>query len=66
MLCVACWLYVGLATFRGGHFWLCWIGFSFPLLWIIGTFIAPTDAPPYVPPYVPPARYRRQIAQAIS
>ena len=40
---VACWVYFGLATFRKGHYWMFWIGFIFPLLWIIGAFIAPTD-----------------------
>ena len=33
---VACWVYLGLATFRQGHYWLFWIGFIFPILWIIG------------------------------
>ena len=40
---IACWVYFGLSTFRKGHFWLFWIGFIFPLLWIIGAFIAPTE-----------------------
>ena len=40
---VACWLYCGLATFRQGHYWLFWIGFIFPILWIIGALIAPTE-----------------------
>ena len=43
ILYVACWVYFGLATFRQGHYWLFWIGFIFPLLWIIGAFIAPTE-----------------------
>ena len=33
----------GLATFRQGHYWLFWIGFIFPILWIIDGFIAPTE-----------------------
>jgi hypothetical protein len=41
-LYVACWIFLGLATFRKGHYWLFWIGFFFPLLWIIGALIAPT------------------------
>ena len=40
---VACWVYFGLATFRNGHFWLFWIGFFLPVLWIVGAFIAPTE-----------------------
>ena len=40
---IACWIYFGLATFRKGHYWMFWIGFIFPILWIIGAFIAPTD-----------------------
>jgi len=40
---IACWMYLGLASFREGHYWLFWIGFVFPILWIIGAFIAPTD-----------------------
>ena len=40
---VACWVYFGLATFRQGHYWLLWIGFIFPILWIIGAFMAPTE-----------------------
>ena len=43
VLYVACWLYFGLATFRRGHYWMFWIGIIFPILWIIGAFIAPTD-----------------------
>ncbi len=35
---VACWIYFGLSTFRKGHYWLFWIGFFFPFLWIIGAF----------------------------
>ena len=40
---VACWVYFGLATFRKGHYWMFWIGFLLPFLWIIGALIAPTD-----------------------
>ena len=39
---VACWIYFGMATFRKGHYWMFWIGFFFPILWIIGAFIGPT------------------------
>ena len=43
ILYVACWIYFGLATFRKGHYWMFWIGFFLPILWIIGAFLAPTD-----------------------
>jgi ABC-type multidrug transport system permease subunit len=39
---VACWVYFGLATFRKGHYWMFWIGFFLPFLWIIGALISPT------------------------
>jgi hypothetical protein len=40
------WLVVtlGVMTFGGGHYWMFWLGFFFPLLWIIGGLIAPTEA----------------------
>jgi hypothetical protein len=41
---VACWIYFGMTTFRKGHYWMFWIGFFFPILWIIGALIAPTPA----------------------
>lgn len=41
-LYVACWIYFGLATFRNGHYWMFWIGFFIPILWIIGAFMSPT------------------------
>ena len=40
---IACWIYFGLATFRKGHYWMFWIGFFIPILWIIGALIAPTQ-----------------------
>ena len=42
---VACWIYFGLATFRTGHYWMFWIGFFIPILWIIGALIAPPTEP---------------------
>ena len=39
---VACWVYFGLSTFRKGHYWLFWIGFFMPILWIVGALIGPT------------------------
>ena len=39
---VACWIYFGLSTFRKGHYWMFWIGFFLPFLWIIGALIGPT------------------------
>jgi hypothetical protein len=35
---------LGVMTFRGGHYWMFWIGFFFPVLWLIGGLIAPTEA----------------------
>ena len=49
---VACWIYFGLTTFRKGHYWMFWIGFFFPILWIVGALIDRLHAPP--------ARYRRE------
>jgi ABC-type multidrug transport system permease subunit len=43
ILYLACWVFLGLATFRKGHYWLFWIGFLLPILWIIGALIAPTE-----------------------
>jgi ABC-type multidrug transport system permease subunit len=43
ILYVACWIYFGLATFRKGHYWMFWIGFIFPILWIVGSLIGPTQ-----------------------
>lgn len=40
---VACWVYFGLAAFRKGHYWMFWIGFFIPILWIIAAFMAPTE-----------------------
>ncbi len=33
---------LGLSTLRKGHFFLFFVGIFFPLLWLIGAFIAPT------------------------
>ena len=38
-----CWIFLGLATLRKGHYWLFWIGFILPILWIIGALIAATE-----------------------
>ncbi len=40
---VVCWVYFGLATFRNDQYWMFWIGFFIPILWIIGALIAPTQ-----------------------
>ena len=37
-----CLVFLGLATWRKGHFVLFWVGFFFPILWIIGALIGPT------------------------
>ena len=58
---VACWIYFGLATFRKGHYWMFWIGFFIPILWIIGALIAPPTAPRHAPPRV---ACRRVFAKA--
>ena len=44
VLYLTCWIFLGLSTFRKGHYWLFWIGFFFPILWIVGAFIAPTQS----------------------
>ena len=40
---VACWIYLGMATFCKGRYWVFWIGFFSPTVWIIGGLIARTD-----------------------
>jgi NhaP-type Na+/H+ or K+/H+ antiporter len=35
---------LGVMTFRGGHYWLFGLGIFFPVLWMIGALIAPTEA----------------------
>lgn len=42
ILYIACLIFLGLATFRKGHYILFWVGFIFPILWIIGALIRPT------------------------
>jgi hypothetical protein len=42
ILYIACLIFLGVATFRKGHYWLFWIGVIFPILWIVGALIAPT------------------------
>jgi ABC-type multidrug transport system permease subunit len=42
ILYIACLIFLGVATFRKGHYWLFWIGIIFPILWIVGALIAPT------------------------
>jgi hypothetical protein len=44
ILYIVCLVFLGLATFRKGHYWQFWIGFLFPILWIIGTLLRPTDS----------------------
>ena len=44
VLYVALVITLGVMTFRGGHYWLFWLGFLVPLLWLVGAFIEPTDA----------------------
>jgi hypothetical protein len=42
-LYIACWIYFGLATCRKGHYRMFWIGFLFPVLWIVGAPISRTE-----------------------
>jgi hypothetical protein len=44
IVCVLCWLFPGLATFRKGHSRLFWVGVILPILWIVGAMRAPTPA----------------------
>jgi len=39
---VACWIFFGLTTVRKSYYVPFWVGFIFPLLWIIGALIRPT------------------------
>jgi len=34
-------IWLGLRTLRGGHGWMFFFGIFFPLLWVIGAFMAP-------------------------
>jgi hypothetical protein len=34
-------VYFGLAAFKKGHYWMSWIGFFLPFLWIVGALIGP-------------------------
>ena len=43
-LYVVLFVMLGLATFRKGHYVLFFVGIIFPLLWIIGAMIGPTEA----------------------
>jgi hypothetical protein len=44
VLYITCLVVLGLATLRKGHYWMFWLGIIFPVLWIIGAFMAPTPA----------------------
>ena len=35
---------LGLMTLRNGHGWMFFIGIFFPILWIFGAFMRPSDA----------------------
>jgi len=35
---------LGGITFRGGHYWLFWLGIVFPILWVVGALIPPTKS----------------------
>ena len=36
---------LGLTTLRKGHGWMFFFGIFFPLLWLIGAFMRPTNEP---------------------
>jgi hypothetical protein len=40
---IVCLIVLGLATLRKGHFVLFFVGIIFPILWIIGAVIHPTQ-----------------------
>jgi hypothetical protein len=42
---VFCFIVLGLAAFRKGHYLMFWFGIIFPVLWIIGALMAPTVRP---------------------
>lgn len=44
ILYVVCWVVLGMATFRKGHYVMFWVGFVFPILWVVGGLIGPTPA----------------------
>lgn len=44
VLYVVCWVVLGLSTFRKGHYVMFWVGFFFPILWIVGALIGPTPS----------------------
>lgn len=41
ILYVAMFFWLGLTTLRNGHGWLFFFGIFFPILWIVGAFMAP-------------------------
>ena len=44
VLYITCFILLGLATFRKGHYAMFWLGIVFPVLWVIGALMAPTPA----------------------
>ena len=44
VLYIVLWVTLGMTTLRKGHTALFWIGIIFPVLWIVGAFMAPTPA----------------------
>ena len=34
---------LGVSTLRNGHTWLFWIGIIFPVLWVFGAVMHPTE-----------------------
>jgi hypothetical protein len=37
-------VFLGLATLRKGHYFLFFVGIIFPLLWIVGALLGPTQS----------------------
>jgi hypothetical protein len=42
LIYVVCVIFLAVATFEKGHYWLFGFGFLLPFLWLIGALIAPT------------------------
>lgn len=43
VLYVTLFIVLGLSTFAKGHYVLFWVGFIFPVLWIVGALLPPTQ-----------------------
>jgi hypothetical protein len=43
VLWITLFIVLGLSTLAKGHYVLFWVGILFPVLWIIGAFLQPTE-----------------------